>query len=43
MKPNRMSDESEEREMAPQLNTELLDGRAYSLASNDLWLLSRAG
>jgi hypothetical protein len=49
MKPNRESDESEEREMARQSNTELrllsgsllaatLDGRAYPLASNDLYL-----
>ena len=49
MKPNRESDEPEEREMARQPNIELrllsgsllaatLDGRAYVLASDDLQL-----
>jgi hypothetical protein len=49
MKPNRRSDESEEREMARQPNIELrllsgallaatLGKRAYPLASNDLYL-----
>jgi hypothetical protein len=49
MKPNRRSDESEEREMARQPNIELrllsgsflaatLGGRAYPLASSDLYL-----
>ena len=48
MKPNRRSDESEEREMARQPNIELrllsgsllaaiLGGRAYPLTSNDLY------